>query len=540
MPASVPLKFIMYTEELWNEWEKIESANYHVTKRGRKEYLKKGYLHLDQRFWFPEKKNEIKELVANHLLFKSSVTGIDQFYSFNPFIKILTKTPRYRYQFEEGHYDLETKIRPICLTSHKDSLILGFYSHGLTKKYEQYINENKFDDVVLAYRTDLSLCNIQFAKEVFDIVKERRHCTAIALDIKGYFDHIDHVLLLEKWKTVWGGRLPEDQKRLYDVLTEFTYINQSSLLKKYKGKKQRNSRMPLALIDIIPGRDIKAKFKQLNTDNLLVKNNKPNVNTKRKAGIPQGSPISALLSNIYLVDFDKELKQKSVDEGFKYRRYCDDLLIVCDHEKALDLMNWVVDKIKNDYHLTIQPSKAEMIDFQYNTSGKIRSFRRPKKRITKNGKREDGYASEPALITSSNEAKLLKPLQYLGFEYNGKNILIRSSSLSRFFWKLNNRLQRTVIMAYSPKSVSNQIFLKQIYQRYSHIGTRNFLSYAFKSAKDFYEEGGVFKKGMNSPAIRKQVKNHFELLRAQLAEKNLKWFTYKLKKSKKKIALKHF
>lgn len=527
----------MYTNELWDEWVKIESANYQVAKTGKKQYLKKGYLHLDHRFWFPEKKNEIKEIVANNLQVKNPHTGYNQYYSFNPFLKILTKTPRYRYQFEEGHYDLETKIRPICLTSHKDSLILGFYSYCLTKKYEQYIRNNNFHDVVLAYRTDLGSCNIQFAKEVFDIVKKRKLCTAIALDIKGYFDNIDHELLLEKWQKIWGGRLPQDQKKLYNVLTEFTYINQTSLLKKYKGKKERNTKMPLALMDIVPGRDINAKFKQLKKDDLLVKNNQP-TKIGKTAGIPQGSPISALLSNIFLIDFDSDIKQKSIEEGFEYRRYCDDLLIICDHDKAFNLMNWIVEKIKNVYFLTIQPSKVDMIDFQNNSSGAIRAFRRSRKKVIQNGSKVESFAQLPSKITAANESKLQKPLQYLGFDYNGKNILIRSSSLSRFFWRLNNRLQKTVIMAYSPKSVSDKIFMKQIYERYSHIGTRNFLSYAFKASKDSYEENGKIKKGMASPAIRKQIKKHFLLLHGLMQEKNQKWYSYKIKNSKKKVSLK--
>jgi len=43
-------------------------------------------------------------------------------------------------------------------------------------------------------------------------------------------------------------------------------------------------------------------------------------------GIPQGSALSALLSNIYLVDFDEYMFKLGQTIGFIYRRYCDDIL----------------------------------------------------------------------------------------------------------------------------------------------------------------------------------------------------------------------
>ena len=44
-----------------------------------------------------------------------------------------------------------------------------------------------------------------------------------------------------------------------------------------------------------------------------------------KAGTPQGSVISPLLSNIYLTPFDNAMTEK----GFKLTRFADDWLIVC-------------------------------------------------------------------------------------------------------------------------------------------------------------------------------------------------------------------
>lgn len=531
----------MYSDSVWEAWVKEELQNYKLTKTGKRKYIKKGYLHLDHRFWFPGKYEEIKQIIKENLLCFNPATKRKEFHSFSPFLKLLTKTPRYRYQFEEGHYDLETKIRPICYASHIDSLIIGYYSFALTRIYEEFIKKEGYGEVVLAYRTDLGKCNIQFAKEVFELVAKRKETSAIALDIKGYFDHIDHLKLLEKWQKVIDKRLPEDQFNLYKILTKYSYLNCKQILKKYKGIKKRGNVLPVTLMEIIPGIDVKEKFKQLNKDQLIVTNNKPNKNTQRLCGIPQGSPISALLSNIYLIDFDADLKKKGDQEGFIYRRYCDDILVICDTDKASAIMDFIIDKICSEYFLTIQADKVDLIDFHKNSKGNIRGFRRPRRTKEAIGEKKKAILKDkPAITTALNEEKYYRPLQYLGFEFNGKNITIRSSSLSRFFRKLNHRLQRTVIMSYSPSTKSDQIFMQQIYERYSHVGTRNFLTYAYNASREHYtNKNGKPQIGLKSTSIRKQLRNHFGILRNELELKNKKWYSHKLE-GKKKVTPKYF
>jgi hypothetical protein len=88
-------------------------------------------------------------------------------------------------------------------------------------------------------------------------------------------------------------------------------------------------------------------------------------------------------------------------------------------------------------------------------------------------------------------------------------------------------------MSYSPKSKDDQIFLSQIYERYTHLGGRNFLTYAYKAAKEQYQDGsGNWTPGLNSPAIRKQLRNHMSILRHELGNKNIKWFSHKQKRKK--------
>ncbi len=215
--ALLPLKcnqlLMLYSNALWEEWCLIIEKDFKI----------KGYEHFDHKFDFPKRKEEIRQIVSD----PAKVAA----HSFLPLVKILIKTPRFRYQENEKEYGLETKIRPISFASHFDTYLYAWYSFVLTKEYQSYIHKNGISDCVLAYRTDLNgHCNIQFAKEVFDYIKGKGHCTAIALDIKGYFDNIDHQILKEKWCKILGiTDLPEDQYRIFRSLTAYTYVNKNTI-----------------------------------------------------------------------------------------------------------------------------------------------------------------------------------------------------------------------------------------------------------------------------------------------------------------------
>jgi len=75
-------------------------------------------------------------------------------------------------------------------------------------------------------------------------------------------------------------------------------------------------------------------------------------------GIPQGSPMSAVLSNIYMIDFDKRLNQLAIQKGFLYKRYCDDILIVCAQEVSIEVKQVAYEAIE-ECKLIIQPEKEE-------------------------------------------------------------------------------------------------------------------------------------------------------------------------------------
>lgn len=77
--------------------------------------------------------------------------------------------------------------------------------------------------------------------------------------------------------------------------------------------------------------------------------------TKRKKGVPQGSPLSPLLSNILLNEMDKFLSQK----GQKFVRYADDFSIYCKGKnRAKEIGNQVYLFLKNKLKLPINRDKS--------------------------------------------------------------------------------------------------------------------------------------------------------------------------------------
>lgn len=198
-------------------------------------------------------------------------------------------------------------------------------------------------------------------------------------------------------------------------------------------------------------------------------------------------------------------------------------LIICDTDKAIDLQKFAIEAIDKNDKLEIQPNKVEIIEFAKNNAGKIRAF---------NKKKLDEKGIE---ITSSSSSKYYKSLQYLGFEFNGQNITIRSSSLSRYYRKMKARIVKTVSMAYSEAGKSDKIWKQQLLHRYTHLGKSNFLKYAYNASKEEYLNNNKEKKqGMNSPAIRKQISRHFDILISSLEKKNSQRFSYKSYKGKAK------
>ena len=76
---------------------------------------------------------------------------------------------------------------------------------------------------------------------------------------------------------------------------------------------------------------------------------------KRRKGVPQGSPLSPILSNIMLDGLDKELSRM----GVKYVRYADDFSIYCQEEnEAKEVQEKIYKFLNEKLHLPVNEEKS--------------------------------------------------------------------------------------------------------------------------------------------------------------------------------------
>jgi len=97
-----------------------------------------------------------------------------------------------------------------------------------------------------------------------------------------------------------------------------------------------------------------------------------------ETGVPQGSPLAPVLSNIYLNELDKQMNE----EGYRFARYADDILILADSaDEASGAMNFVNQHLRD---LKLEPSTGKsrvysiedgfvFLGFFFNTNGHVPS-----------------------------------------------------------------------------------------------------------------------------------------------------------------------
>lgn len=100
---------------------------------------------------------------------------------------------------------------------------------------------------------------------------------------------------------------------------------------------------------------------------------------KRRKGVPQGSPLSPLLSNILLNELDKEL----VKRGVRFVRYADDFSMYCKTKaEARKAGNEIYLFLKNKLRLPINREKSGLrkpVNFTLLSYGFVSSYRKERK-----------------------------------------------------------------------------------------------------------------------------------------------------------------
>ncbi len=478
-------------------------------KRDKGWYKPKGYLHLTSKLRKTDENSVLKYIqkkLSNH--------------NFFPLIHETLSTRRFK-KLEDGvrsHFDYiytksTAKKRDIFYANHLDAHIYSYYANEvLGPKYEALLKADKeLDKSVIAYRripisreSASNKCNIHFAKEVFDEIRKRGNCVAVCYDIENFFPSLNHDYLKKCWCDLLKvDRLDEVNFKIFKSITNFSFIEINDVItacsNREKGLIKKSDFIcakPRLRSYFIDSKEFRSKI----AVNKLIKVNPKDKDGKRR-GIPQGTPISAFLANLYLLHFDKCIVESCVKSvNSFYRRYSDDIIIIFEDEtQFIKFDNDIREKLSREpFFLTINSGKTIISKFE-KIQGKIicRTKTEQTKEFSKN-----------------------TPLKYLGFDFNGETTLIKGASLSNYYRELKNslRIKGNRVKAAkrfnlkNPSSVHKDVklYLTDLIRRFTHLGKSktksNFLTYVDRSGKIMYSE-----IDQKENPIRKQVKRSWSI-----------------------------
>lgn len=330
----------------------------------------------------------------------------------------------------------DKKTRPIRYACRADSYVYSRYRHKLVELYEQRLIETNLQDCVLAYRrvplhksSKKHKSNIDFAKDAFDYIRSLGNCIVVTADIKSYFDNIDHNNLKNIWCNLLGvSRLPDDHYNVFRNVTNYRYMDYVEVCRQlnFFGQKTEHNegflvnrkRMPTKMAN-------NDRIKRLFTDRdskggrLLKFNN-------ASRGIPQGSPISDVLANMYLLNFDARCRDFANKASGRYFRYSDDILMVFpkpSDETHISVENFLRKEIsKEGSHLTIQDKKFASVEYTSIGDRQHATPLSPLNSITEKG---------------NPKFKMANGLLYLGFRYDGEKVFLKNSTISNLYRKIS-------------------------------------------------------------------------------------------------------
>ncbi|HFC54169.1 MAG TPA: group II intron reverse transcriptase/maturase, partial [Gammaproteobacteria bacterium] len=190
--------------------------------------------------------------------------------------------------------------RPLSIPAVRDRVLQTAMALVLTPLFEA-----EFEDVSFAYRKGRSVD--QAVQRVIRL-RDEGYRWVVDADIDDFFDEIDHELLMAEVAALVGDE---------EILR---------LIRQW-----------------LTGRVVDGKRRW-----------------RLKKGVPQGSPISPLLSNLYLDHLDEAL----LGENLKLIRFADDFIILCKKrrraEEALELTEEVLEALK----LSINEDKTRLVNFR--------------------------------------------------------------------------------------------------------------------------------------------------------------------------------
>jgi RNA-directed DNA polymerase len=398
-------------------------------------FRQRGYLHFDV---------PVKPAFAEALTPSSVASHV-----WSPLIHFIKTEKRYKVKERKT----VPKQRPIMFASHRDACILSKYSSELVIRLDQWYRANGLDDTVIAYRS-LGRSNYNFAKRVEDFVRSQPSLTVMCFDVSGFFDNLDHKRLRVRLKEILGcSDLSEDWFAVLRATTKYHFVDLEQL-KRHQQLAIRlkdRKRHPLATIAAVKALGI------------------PIEKNIKSVGIPQGTPISASFSNLYMMAFDLEMESEASKRGALYQLYSDDILVACPPSRGAVLKALVEEKLI-EHGLELQTAKTEIVTL---------------------------HGPSCALT-----------FQYLGYQLGFVDARLRLKSLSRQWRSAKRAIKKTerVGLEAIKAGKAKKVFTRKLHMRFTGAGKKNFLAYADKSADTLV-----------SSAIRQQARRLNRFTASELA-----------------------
>lgn len=379
---------------------------------------------------------------------------------FNKFIKI------------EGIGHIKEKSRHLCYSAHIDRYIYSYYGYLLNQRYNSYLEKRNMNMVAVAYRDHLHMNNIHFSKRAFDYIKQVEDCYVIIGDFSNFFDCLKHSYLKKQICDVLDvNKLPDDYYAVFKNITKYSTVELTDLLE-LNGLADTEEDIQL----------LNSKHRVLSMEEL--KKHKKELIKKHKEdyGIPQGSAISAVLANIYMVKTDEIINKLVERYHGLYMRYSDDFIIVVPRMKKEQfgvVLKKILSEIEETPNLILQPDKTKIYKY--------------KSKMLEN-------CNSLFLENMDNEKN---EIDYLGFTFDGEKITIRDKTISKYYYRLYRKI-KTIVKngGYTPRG--KKISCKNLYEKYSVKGARlkdsnghikgNFITYVERAQKIFGEDEPIDKK----------------------------------------------
>lgn len=372
------------------------------------------------------------------------------------------------------------KVRNIYYAAHIDSCIYQYYSFLLNEKYNDRVKNDNLSDVAVAYRTDLGKSNIHFAKSAFDFIKSSDTCYIMIGDFTDFFDTLEHNYLKYRICDLMGTNcLPNDYYSVFKNVTKYSYVELTDLLELNQ------------LEDTPTGRyHLNNKAKVLDTDKFRENKEKLVRKNQNIYGIPQGSPISALFANIYMLDCDKRIHELVLQYNGFYMRYSDDFIIVIPNvseNKMITIYSKIKYILNSVPNLKLQQEKTQFYSFINNSLENCGN---------KFGERAD----------ISNRF-----INFLGFTFDGQQIFIRDKTISKYYYRMY-RKAKTIAKSHGYSKYGKKISNEMIYKRYSIKGAYdkpgNFITYVDRAQRMFN----------NQKSINAKTKNHMQKIKKAIGK----------------------